>query len=240
MSQSSLGLRWFQGSSVRISTKMAKPLSTRRSFLGTGLLLSAADRLLLASDFWNKKEPSDWSTDEIVQLATKSPWARSARVLPRPGRDRGALNGPVPDLSESSRQGRGGSQRPGEVAAVPVDEVTVIWASAQPMIDALRFRLPADFANHYVIGVNDLPKSEGGRKVDMDSMVATLQLHSGRLAQSGGMQQGKETTLFAFSKELLSLSAADKEVLFSLESSQYTIKTYFNLREMTYRGRLAI
>jgi hypothetical protein len=175
-----------------------------------------------------------------MQLATKSPWARNARVLPKPGRDRGSLNGPIPDLSTGNAPGRGASQKPGEVPVIPVEEVTVIWASAQPMIDALRFRLPADFANHYVIGMNDLPKIAGGRKVDLDDVVATLQLHNGMSVQSGGMQQGKETTLFSFSKELLPLSAADKEVLFSLDTNAYTIKTYFNLREMNYRGKLAL
>jgi hypothetical protein len=213
--------------------------STRRGFLGAGLLLCAAERLLVAADFWNKKDSSAWSTDEIMELATKSPWARNARVLPRPGHDRGGL-GKSPDLAESSQQGRGAGRKPGEVAIVPVEEVTVVWASAQPMIDALKFRLPPDFANHYVIGVNDLPKSEGGRKVDTDSMVATLQLHNGKSVGSGGMLPGRETTLFAFSKELLPLSAADKEVLFSLEANEFTIKTWFNLREMTYRGKPAL
>ena len=233
-------MRWFQGFNVRIITNMANLAGTRRAFLGAGLLLCDLGRLLMASDFWNKKDSSAWSTDEIMQLATKSPWARNARVLPRPGHDRGSFDNSLPDLSAGSRQGRGGGQRPGEVAVIPVEEVTVIWASAQPLIDALKFRLPADFANHYVIGVNDLPKIEAGRKVDTDSIVATLQRHDGRSVQSGGMVAGKDTTLFAFSKELLPLSPADREVLFSLEASQYTIKTYFNLREMIYRGRPAL
>lgn len=202
--------------------------------------MCAVQRLLVAADFWNKKDSSAWSTDEIMQLATKSPWARNARVLPRPGRDRGSFDNSLPELSAGGQQGRGASNRPGEVAVVPVEEVTVIWASAQPIVDALRFHLPADFAGHYVVGINDLPKVEGGRKVDTDSMVATLQLHDGRSVQSGGMLAGKDTTLFAFSKELLPLSAADKEVLFSLEAGQYTIKTWFNLREMTYRGKPAL
>jgi hypothetical protein len=214
--------------------------STRRGFVRAGLLLCAVESLPAASDFWNKKDSSAWSSDEIMQLATKSPWARDARVLPRPGRDRGGFNDQVPDLAESSQQGRGAGKKPGEVAIVPVEEVTVIWASAQPIVDALRFHLPPDFADHYVVGVNDLPKSEGGRKVDPDSIAATLQLHNGKSVGSGGILPGKQTTLFAFSKELLPLSAADKEVLFSLETSEYTIKTYFNLREMIYRGKPAL
>jgi hypothetical protein len=219
---------------------MADRRRTRREIIAAGLCFCAAERLLQASDFWNKKDSSAWSTDEIMQLATKSPWARDARVLPRPGRDRGGMNNSMPDLAESSQQGRGASKKPGEVAVVPVEEVTVIWASGQPVIDALKTRIPAEFANHYVIGVNDLPKSEGGRKVDPDSMTATLQLHSGRSVGAGAILPGKDTTLFGFSKELFPLSVADKEVLFALDADQYTIKTYFNLREMTYRGQLAL
>ncbi len=175
-----------------------------------------------------------------MQLATKSPWARSARVLPKPHRDRGGLDSSVPDLSGGNGEGRGGSRRLGEVPVVPVEEVTVIWASGQPIIDALKTRLPADFADHYVIGINDLPKAQGGRRVDQDAMIATLQVRGGKTIDAGSVLPGKDTTLFAFSKELFPLSAADKEVLFSLETSEYTIKTYFNLREMNYRGKLAL
>jgi len=225
---------------VTIITDMREHLSSRREIFRASLLLFGAGWTLRAADFWNKKEASAWTTDEIMQLATRSPWARNARVLPKPGHDRGSVNGPNPGLAASGAQGRGASQRPGEVPIIPVDEVTVVWASAQPMIDALHFRLPPDFANHYVIGINDLPKLTGGRKVDLDSVVAALEAHNGMSVQSGGMQQGKETTLFAFSKELLPLTAADKQVLFSLETNEYTIKTYFNLREMNYRGKLAV
>src|SRR5207245_1347169 len=30
------------------------------------------------SDFWNKKEPAEWSAQEIEQLTTKSPWSKEA------------------------------------------------------------------------------------------------------------------------------------------------------------------
>lgn len=32
------------------------------------------------SDFWNKKEPSQWSAEEIDKLTTKSPWAKEVTV----------------------------------------------------------------------------------------------------------------------------------------------------------------
>jgi len=216
---------------------------TRREFccaaLWAGLWLGVVEDCSAASDFWNRKEPAAWSTDEIIRLATKSPWARNARVLPRPHRDRGTVSNVTPELSGNNSE-LPGNVKLGEVGAVPVEEVTVIWASGKPIVDALKTRFPADFANHYVIGINDLPKAEGGRTVDPDGITATLQLHGGKSVGAGGIIPGKDTTLFAFSKELFPLSVDDKEVLFSLETSEYTIKTYFNLREMMYHGKLAV
>jgi hypothetical protein len=227
---------------MRIDGINGTPLSRRRwlgaiASAGSGLL--AAGDLFAASEFWNKKDPSAWTTDEILQLATRSPWAKDARVLPKPGRDRGGLDSSVPDLNGGAG-GRSGNSRLGDVPVLPVASVTVLWASAQPLLDALKTRFPSDFANHYVIGVNDLPAMELGRKVNLDSMVANLQVHGKDSTDAGGTLAGRETVLFAFSKELLPLIAADKEVIFTLETNQYSVKPRFELKEMTYHGRLAV
>jgi len=52
---------------------------TRRSLLGWALGASAlCGRVYaFASDFWNKKAPADWTSDEVHALLTKSPWAKS-------------------------------------------------------------------------------------------------------------------------------------------------------------------
>src|ERR1700733_7031754 len=83
-----------------------------------GLALFAAADLFGASDFWNKKDPSAWTSEEVLRLATKSPWATTARVLPKPGRDRGSLDSTVPDLSGGAAGGRSGNSKLGEVAVV--------------------------------------------------------------------------------------------------------------------------
>jgi hypothetical protein len=211
-----------------------------RTATGAGVGLFAAADLFGASDFWNKKNPSTWTTDEILLLATKSPWAKTARVLPNPGSDRGGLDSRVPDLTSGNAGGRSGSSKLGEVAVVPVDEVTVVWESARPLLDALNTSFPADFANHYVIGVNDLPTTQGGKKVNQDSMSASLRARGKDSVDAGGILPSREVFLFAFSKELLPLTAADKEVVFTLETNQFSIKARFDLKEMTYRGRLAV
>jgi hypothetical protein len=204
---------------------------------GAGFALFAAADLFGASEFWNKKDPSAWTSDEVLQLATRSPWAKTGRVLPKPGRDRGNLR---PGVSEVGASGRSTNPRLGEVPVVPVAEVTVVWESAQPLLDALKSSFPSDFANHYVIGVSGLPTAEGGRKVNQESMVANLQARGKDSVDAGGFLPTREMVLFAFSKELLPLSAADKEVLFTLDTNQFSVKVRFDLKEMTYRGKLAV
>jgi hypothetical protein len=160
--------------------------------------------------------------------------------LPNPGSDRGGLDSRVPDLNGGAGGGRSGNRKLGEVGIVPVEEVTVVWESARPLLDALKTTFPLDFANHYVIGVNDLPRMEGERKVNQDSMSASLQAHGKDSVDAGGVLPTRDVVMFAFSKELLPLNAADKEVLFTLETNQYSVKTKFDLKEMMYRGRLAV
>ena len=46
--------------------------------------------------------------------------------------------------------------------------------------------------------------------------------------------------LCAFSKELLPLTSTDKDVLFALDTEQFSIKARFDLKEMIYRGKLAL
>ena len=123
---------------------------------------------------------------------------------------------------------------------VPVAEVTVVWESAPPLIDALKTTFPRDFANHYVIGVNELPTTEGNRKVNLESMTAHLQVRGKGSTDSGGILPSRNVTMFAFAKELLTLSATDKEAVFTLETNEYSITARFNLKEMMYRDKLAV
>ena len=48
---------------------------TRRGILALAAT-AGASRLFAAADFWNKKDPKDWTRDEIDRLTTDSPWAK--------------------------------------------------------------------------------------------------------------------------------------------------------------------
>jgi hypothetical protein len=239
---------------MAISKKQGDPTLTRRRWAGaaTGAALcffSTSD-LFGAADFWNKKDPSAWTSDEILLLATRSPWARSARVLPRPGRDRGGLRSNPQNIGGDAGGGGGGRGNSPDLGAVPlvaISEVTVVWESAQPLLDALKSHFSSDFENHYVIGVNELPNEQKKRQPHQESagqetLSASLQARGKEPVDAGAIQptQNGSVMLFGFSKELLSLNASDKDIVFTLEAEQFSVKAKFDPKEMMYRGKLAL
>ncbi|HSB13585.1 MAG TPA: hypothetical protein VLE22_03950 [Bryobacteraceae bacterium] len=162
---------------------------TRRAVLTFTAAASASlwNRLFAAnSDFWNRKKPEDWSSDEIERLVTKSPWAKEVTAefnqperggrgggmgvpgggMGGPTTRRGGMGMPpiggggmgIPPLGGGGRDGRpsGGMER---------RKVTVRWESAKPIREALKTPLPDSLADRYVISVNGLPMMPGsGRR----------------------------------------------------------------------------
>jgi hypothetical protein len=120
-----------------------------------------------ASEFWDKKDPAQWSGEEIDQLTTKSPWAKSVNAQYAPGsnngggypRNGGGMGGPRVGIGGIGMGRRGGGMgRPGGGAPQSSNyKGTVRWESAQPILDALKTPLPDAFAKYYVIGVRDIP-----------------------------------------------------------------------------------
>jgi hypothetical protein len=135
---------------------------------------------LYAGEFWNKKDPSQWTGEEIDELTTKSPWAKSVTAQFAPGsnnggngqgggypRNGGGMGGPGIGIGGIGigMPRRGGMGRPG--GGYPQSsnyKGTVRWESAQPILDALKTPLPEAFANHYVMGVRDIPLIENRRR----------------------------------------------------------------------------
>ncbi len=163
------------------------------------------------------------------------------------------------DPNKSATIGSGGGRTP---AKQP--DVIVTWESAQPLLDALKYPIPEEFAGHYMLGVSNLPITvEGGRLpryghapsrpgppggVDQQEILdwlkngASLSVKSKEATEAGVIRpaRGGEVILFGFSKELLPLSVNDKEVVFTLDTDQFALKAKFDPRQMIYRGKLAI
>src|SRR5580692_3269941 len=121
----------------------------RRNFLllgGVGLSRLYAS----SSDFWNKKDPAEWTGAEKDQLTNKSPWAKevTASAPGQMGRGMGMPPG-YPGMGYPGGMGggrRGGGGMPGQTF-----KGIVRWESAKPIRDALKDPLPEGFENQYVI-----------------------------------------------------------------------------------------
>ncbi|MBZ5603419.1 MAG: hypothetical protein LAO79_14045 [Acidobacteriia bacterium] len=245
-------------------------MHTRRELLAIAAGLAAGRLYAGNSDFWNKKDPSEWSSQEIEQLTTKSPWSKevAASVPAEYGRRGGPsvgsgggpgsppVGGPIPGVGGiggiGGIGGMGGGRPAGGGGRNPVDSFkgTIRWESAKPMLDAMKSRVPEAFTNHYVISVSGIPLSgRYGRSEDEDTNldrlkgVTFLEPRGKRDLQPGIVQQQASSTgsvLFGFSKEMLMLTENDKEVLFSTTFGRVNLKAKFVLKDMMYHGQLAV
>lgn len=226
------------------------PYPTRRRVLslsaGTGAWLYLATQAFGGGEFWNRKAPSTWSTDEIVELTTNSPWAKDVRVdFKAKGKDAEGDRGPDPGPSPF-----GVNKAEGGRTAGKAPNVVVTWESGLPIFDALHYKIPADFINHYVIGIKDLPiavdagpnRESPEQLIDWLENSATLQTKSREPVQCGIAATSREGSmlLFGFLRELMPLTAKDKQVLFTLDTDQLAVKAEFRPKDMIYRGQLAL
>jgi hypothetical protein len=240
---------------------------TRRNVLAlagagiTGWTLNAA-----TADFWDKKPPAEWTSEEIDRLITKSPWAKEVTADYVPRESGGGPAGGQPRSSprvgmgipgiggRSAGGGRGGGRTRGGGASSY--KGTVRWESAKPILEAMKAPLPEQFANHYVISVNGLPLLGSREAEDSDSprrsqdeafdnlkQFTTLQPKGRDLVQAGLVHRqvsSGSSFLFGFSSELLPLSTDDSEVVFSTRLGQLTARAKFSLKEMLYHRELAL
>jgi hypothetical protein len=231
---------------------------TRRGFIG----IAAASALYGSnSEFWNKKDPSQWSSNEVDQLTTKSPWAKEVSISApadrgdygqqQPTQRRTTPSIGIPGIGGIGGMGGGGGRgrMPQGGNGVQTFKGTIRWESAQPILDALRSKIPASFENHYVISVSGIPitgrynRSEDDPDVERLKGVTYLAPQGKRDLQPGIVQQQSSSygsVLFGFSKELLKLGVEDKEVQFTTQFGRLNIKARFVLKDMLYHGELAV
>jgi hypothetical protein len=274
---------------------MNQPLSRRQVFLLTGAGISALARLHASTDPWNRKPPTDWTSDDIDKLLTKSPWAREVTAEYAPGEGRydgenrgggsprgtGYPGGGTPRVGIGLPRipgigmpgggrypgggggggypgGGGGGQRRGGNASSY--KGTVRWESATPILEAVKTDLPDVFKDHYVLFVGGIPllDASGRRSDDQDDRDAAkserdqldnvkshtfLQPKGKERADAGIVQRqigSSHNFLFGFSKDALTLTGDDREVLFQTRLGRLIVKAKFDPHEMKYRGKLAL
>jgi hypothetical protein len=227
----------------------------------TGIVLSRRDWMALAGtgafgiglngangDFWNKKDPSEWTEDEIQILLTKSPWAKDGAIILKPGArgssSAGAGAGGVG--VNGIGLGPGGRQvhQDTGTAAPPTSQGVVVWESAQAILDARKKPLPKEFKDYYALSVRGVPWHwEGDKSVDQLRQFTTLQPNDQPPVQPGIAQKfigDASAVLLGFSKDVLELGAGDKSIHFITEAGQIVLRAKFDIKEMRYRGHLAL
>jgi hypothetical protein len=244
------------------------------------------------SEFWNKKDPSEWSREEVDKLTTKSPWAKEVTAsTPQytdssgsgtgypsgQGGGTGYPGGGGTGYPGGQVGGRGGMGIPGmggggggggrgrRSGGMPVQSRgTVRWESATLIRAALKTPLPETLANHYVISVSGIPIIANSNRHyedgDDDATVAkgptpdtldriknmTYLEPKGKapaqpsIVQLDAGSSAVNTLLFGFSREVLQLTAEDKEVTFTTQFGRLDLKTKFNLKDMMYHKELAL
>jgi hypothetical protein len=212
------------------------------------------------SDFWNRKEPAQWSSEEIDRLVTASPWAKQVKASAAlPGGDINGGKRPDEPTIPGAGGRIGGMSRPsiripvaGGRGGTALFEVIVRWDSAKPVLEALKTPLAEVFANHYVISVSGIPTAYATARTSkddesgVDRMKSQTYLEAKRLfpvhAEVAQQAPGAstQTFLFGFPNDKLHLSLDDNDVTFVTQVGQSSIRAKFNLKEMICRGTLAI
>jgi hypothetical protein len=199
-----------------------------------------------SADFWNKKDPSEWTEDEIQILLTRSPWAKEAATMVKPGaRSSSGVEGVGGNGIGPGPGGRIERQEVGTTAAPPAVQGVVVWESAQAILDARKKPLPKEFKDHYTLSVRGVKLRQvgDGKLFDQLRQFSTLQPGNQPPAQPGTVQKvagDASAVLLGFSKDVLQLSAGDKSIHFSTEVGDIVLKTRFDTKEMRYRGHLAL
>jgi len=234
-------------------------MTRRQLLLFAGAGYSVQHLEAATQEFWEKKPPAEWTTEEIDRLITKSPWAKEESAEYAAPENGNGAKGAMPKIAfpggVRNRGGGGGGRRGGTTSY----EGIVRWESAAPILAAMKAPLPEQFAEHYVISVTGLPLfgaainqangEEPQRRPTEDDAYDKLKQFT-RLEPHGrdGVQAGvvhrqvssNASFLFGFSKETLQLTAADKEFIFSTNLGQLAVKAKFELKDMLYHGELAI
>ena len=223
------------------------------------LLASAA---LTAADFWEEKDFTTWSPQQIDKMLTDSPWAKKATIVAGEP-SRGRRSGGGFQSGGAGVGGGGGAARDSdaggsEFQGVRRIPVTVAWISALPVRQAIARlragvdapvlpddkRLPEDEA-FYVVAVAGMPTrvAQAGalNEVLERTALKTKRKEPIKPADIRIVPESQQTVRveFVFPKSN-AIALDDKEVEFVTKMGDADIARKFTLADMTVRGRLAL
>jgi hypothetical protein len=226
-----------------------------RAVAGTLVAGSCSLGANAADEFWNTEPSENWTQDEIQELTTKSPWAKPVTAeikgyapLSSAGGMGGGRRGSM-GRTTTGRNGAGANPSSGS----PKFAGVVRWASAKPIRLALKLQFPPSLADHFVISVSGLPivsghgseDSASGDSVDSyDGLKSqtSLQVKGQEAIQPGVIEPDKNETstlYFGFLPQLVQLDG-DKTVTFATTMPPLNVKVKFELKQMKFKGDLAV
>jgi len=224
-------------------------LSRRKALLAMGgfFAIGVESPLVFGVDgeFWNTEDPDKWTSDEIQELISKSPWAKPVTA---------ELKAFAPLSSSSGRRRNMGVNMPragaGDTSGSPKFQGVVRWASAKPIRLALKTQFPEDLEGHFVISVSGLPivSGHGGDdSTDGDTYAGlkqktSLQVKGQEAVQPGLIEPDKKETstlYFGFLPQLVQLDS-DKTVTFETTMDPLRVKAKFEMKTMKFKGDLAV
>ena len=212
---------------------------------------------VLAADFWDEKEFTDWSDRDVQRMMTNSPWAKRITVVfPRPPRET------IDDRAPTARLGAGGGGRGarggfGEFGAAAQSRLVVQWRSALPMRQAIvRERVGqrgtlesperqflAQHPDVYFIVVSGLPRPFA--RLDPRALRAEARLERrGKppilpIQANPQPDGGGAALVYVFPRDE-AITLEDEEVDFVTEVADASIRRTFELEDMVVNGVLAL
>src|SRR5688572_12945399 len=232
----------------------------RCTLAGTVAAFLLASAALTAADFWEEKDFTTWSPQQVEKMLTDSPWAKKATIVVGSLREVETSGGF--SSGGAGFGGGGGAARDGgggEFQGVRRITVTVAWVSALPIRQAVARRwigldapVPTDQQRQlsedepfYVVAVVGLPIRvvQGGT---IDEVRDKTALRSGRkdpikpedirVFPDGDQSVRVE---FVFPKTN-AIALDDKDVEFVTKMGNADITKKFGLADMMVRDRLAL
>lgn len=225
-----------------------------RAGLGFPLgLLTLPASAFAPKEFWNDRKPEEWTSAEVKELLSKSPWAKDAEIKDNGqvgslGAPRGAVSRRGGAPARTSGQGGTPSSNPRKITWKAV----IRWESALPVQGALKAAAPKDIQDYYVLNVvGNLPSAvpsedEPADRASLAYLKETTKLqhkgdeiHLSRVEAAPASEFSDPGTWFYFSR-MLALMPEDKEATFVTKIGPLDVKCKFTLKDMFYQGKMAL